>query len=127
MGTPAEGTPAPHRDPSGCRCVTGWGGLQRRPGLGACLCLLSPPTPAVGAPKHPISPQTQIPPSLSYSFRSQLQLPSADPWDMGEDNLPPSSLGFGDRLCSLEELCNSLPAAKCPRLGVWGFSGVLLQ
>lgn len=126
-GTPAEGTRVPRGDPSGCRCITGWGRFQRGPGLGAPPCPLSPPTPAVGAPKHPISPQTpNPPPPLRYSFTSQLQLPAADPWEMGEDNVLPSSPAFGDGLCSLEELRNGLHETKCPRLGGLGvFRGAL--
>jgi len=61
VGTPAEGTPAPHGEPSGCWCITSWGGFQRRPGLGDTPLTPLPSNPALRAPKHPISPQTQIP------------------------------------------------------------------
>lgn len=74
---PAEGTPAPHGDPLGCWCITGWGRFQRQPGLRAPPCLLSPPTQLWMLLNTPFPPKAKSPhhyvsfSSASSSFQQQ--------------------------------------------------------
>lgn len=119
-GDPGRGDSIAPWDASGCWYITGWEDF--RGDQGSPLPPL-PPAQLWMLLNTPFPPKTQILPSLCYSFCSQLQLPVPEPWDMGEDNLQPSNLGFRDGLCSWKSSATASPRQNAPEWGFGVFQG----